>query len=332
MSIAHPLPAASHRRSTPDLEAETHKTADVGPRDIDPCQRVFLAPARARPQKSIDRELLVGVHLGVQRLGEVFLLQLEANRLAVVLELHEGIFGASGRRGTSRHVSVSALSTSSHTGCERSRQTRSVRVLISSSDDTCQRMSWGRRTSKLHPDRVEVATSSDAGRKVDEAHTQLGLYHRGALGEFELSTRRYVVVVADQELELPDDHDDRGTLCHHVLINRGGETPSVSGRRRGSLRTPRNRTVGRSRRRPSPSESSDSLARIVLIQGPMYKNKRSWSPNASAWARVFVKSTTPATTEGAELARAPLEAAPVGSADSRSTESHWEAVIDRATD
>jgi len=64
---------------------------------------------------------------------------------------------------------------------------------------------------------VEVATSSDAGRKVDEAHTQLGLYHRGALGEFELSTRRYVVVVADQELELPDDHDDRGTLCHHVL-------------------------------------------------------------------------------------------------------------------
>jgi len=64
----------------------------------------------------------------------------------------------------------------------------------------------------------------------------------------------------------------------------------------------------------------------------MSTNKRSWSPNASAWARVFVKSTTPATTEGAEIARSPAEAATVGSGDGRATDSEWEAVIDRATD
>jgi len=80
------------------------------------------------------------------------------------------------------------------------------------------------------------------------------------------------------------------------------------------------------------SPRSMLLARIVLIHGLMYSNKRSWSPNASAWARVFVKSTTPAAAEGAETARSSSEAAIPGSADGRLTDSEWEAVIDRATD
>jgi len=85
----------------------------------------------------------------------------------------------------------------------------------------------------------KVASGGPANviRKVDEAHTQLRLYRRGALAGFELSSRRYVVLVADQHLDLPDDHDEGGALCRHVLLNRGGETPSVAGRGRGrSLR------------------------------------------------------------------------------------------------
>lgn len=77
-----------------------------------------------------------------------------------------------------------------------------------------------------------TAGQADAVEKVKAAHVQLGLYRRGALGGFELSTRRYVVIVADQELELPPDHDDGGVRCRHILLNRGGETPAVSARRR----------------------------------------------------------------------------------------------------
>lgn len=64
----------------------------------------------------------------------------------------------------------------------------------------------------------------------------------------------------------------------------------------------------------------------------MHKNKRSWSPNASAWARVFVKSAAPAPTEALDAARSPSEAAIGANGDGRSTDSEWEAVIDRATD
>jgi len=77
-----------------------------------------------------------------------------------------------------------------------------------------------------------AATAADVRGNMDEAHTQLALYHRGALGGFELSTRRYVVIVADEHVDLPLDHDTGGALCRHILLNRGGETPSVSARRR----------------------------------------------------------------------------------------------------
>ena len=73
--------------------------------------------------------------------------------------------------------------------------------------------------------------TTDIRGKMDEAHKQLALYHRGALGGFELSTRRYVVMVVDQHTDLPDDHDEGGVLCRHVLLARSGETPSVTARR-----------------------------------------------------------------------------------------------------
>lgn len=74
----------------------------------------------------------------------------------------------------------------------------------------------------------KIATGpSDAIAKVDAAHTQLALYRQGALGGFELSTRRYVVIVANQTLDLPPDHNGSGALCRHVLLDRSGATPSV---------------------------------------------------------------------------------------------------------
>jgi hypothetical protein len=75
--------------------------------------------------------------------------------------------------------------------------------------------------------------SLEAPNKVGEAHTQLDLYRRGALGGFELSTRRYVVVVADREVLLPPSHDVGGTLCRHICLNRSGDTPSVVARKMG---------------------------------------------------------------------------------------------------
>jgi len=75
------------------------------------------------------------------------------------------------------------------------------------------------------------------------------------------------------------------------------------------------------------------LARFVLFPAVMYKNRRTWSPNASAWARVFANAAAQVTTDGPETPRPPSEAAPAGSGDGRRlTDSHWECVIDRATD
>jgi len=64
----------------------------------------------------------------------------------------------------------------------------------------------------------------------------------------------------------------------------------------------------------------------------MYKNRRTWSPNASAWARVFVRSNTPATTEAGNTSRSLSEAATVESGESRPTDSDWDSIVDRATD
>ena len=72
----------------------------------------------------------------------------------------------------------------------------------------------------------------DLCEQIADAHHQLRRYQGGALGGFELSTRRYVVIVSDHDLPLPSDHQDRGILCRHILLNRGDDTPSVSAKRR----------------------------------------------------------------------------------------------------
>jgi hypothetical protein len=77
----------------------------------------------------------------------------------------------------------------------------------------------------------KIAEARNLTSKVDEAHTQLRLYKGGILAGFELTSRRYVVVVSDEELRLPDHHDDGGVECRHICINRGGDTPSTSARK-----------------------------------------------------------------------------------------------------
>ncbi|HTB58557.1 MAG TPA: hypothetical protein VLC06_11810, partial [Polyangia bacterium] len=77
----------------------------------------------------------------------------------------------------------------------------------------------------------KIAGAQNLSSKIDEAHTQLRLYKGGILSGFELTSRRYVVVVCDQNLRLPDHHDDGGIECRHICINRGEDTPSVSARK-----------------------------------------------------------------------------------------------------
>jgi hypothetical protein len=80
----------------------------------------------------------------------------------------------------------------------------------------------------------KIAETQNLTSKVDEAHTQLRLYKGGILAGFELTSRRYVVVVSDEELHLPDHHDDGGIECRHICINRGDDTPSTSARKSSS--------------------------------------------------------------------------------------------------
>jgi len=49
-------------------------------------------------------------------------------------------------------------------------------------------------------------------------------------------------------------------------------------------------------------------------------------------ARVFSESKTPTITDWLEGGRSPSESAAVAHGEGRITESHWESVIDRATD
>lgn len=73
--------------------------------------------------------------------------------------------------------------------------------------------------------------ANEAQTKLDEAHVQLQLYRRGVLGGFELSSRRYAVIVAKENCDLPPDHEiEPGITCRHVCINLAGETPSTVAR------------------------------------------------------------------------------------------------------
>jgi len=64
----------------------------------------------------------------------------------------------------------------------------------------------------------------------------------------------------------------------------------------------------------------------------MFSKGTTWPPKRLARTRVFSGSLPPALNDGLDGGRPPSESAAVAHGDSRPTETHWESVIDRATD
>jgi len=64
----------------------------------------------------------------------------------------------------------------------------------------------------------------------------------------------------------------------------------------------------------------------------MFSKGTTWPPKARARVRVSSRSMALMDTDRLESGRSPSESAAVALGDSRPTESHWESVIDRATD
>lgn len=67
--------------------------------------------------------------------------------------------------------------------------------------------------------------------KAKEARLQTAAYAAGILGGLELRSRRYVVLVAPHELDLPDDRVEGRVVYRHVGIVVDPATPSVAARR-----------------------------------------------------------------------------------------------------
>ena len=74
------------------------------------------------------------------------------------------------------------------------------------------------------------------------------------------------------------------------------------------------------------------MARFVPIPGAMFNKGTTWPPRAQTPGRAFSGSKKPMNSDRLDSSRAPSESAAVAQGESRPTESHWEAVIDRATD
>jgi hypothetical protein len=75
-----------------------------------------------------------------------------------------------------------------------------------------------------------------------------------------------------------------------------------------------------------------ALARFVPIHPAMLSKGTTWPPKTPARARVSSGPTPPKGTDGREGGRSPSESTAAATGDNRSNESHWESVIDRATD
>jgi hypothetical protein len=75
-----------------------------------------------------------------------------------------------------------------------------------------------------------------------------------------------------------------------------------------------------------------ALARFVPIHAAMFNKGTTWPPRVPTRARAFSGSQTPTPTDRLDGSRAPADSATVAQGESRPTESHWESVIDRATD
>lgn len=75
-----------------------------------------------------------------------------------------------------------------------------------------------------------------------------------------------------------------------------------------------------------------ALARFVPIHAAMLNKGTTWPPRVPTRARVLSGSQTSPITDRVDGARSPAESAAVAQGESRPAESHWESVIDRATD
>jgi len=65
----------------------------------------------------------------------------------------------------------------------------------------------------------------------------------------------------------------------------------------------------------------------------MFSKGTTWPPKAPTRARIFSEPAAPTVTDGLESGRSPSESTTtMAHGDSRPSESHWESVIDRATD
>lgn len=73
-----------------------------------------------------------------------------------------------------------------------------------------------------------VGSSTELRDKIEQAHKQAQLYSSGALAGFELSSRRYLVMVSSDRLEMPEARREGSILYEHVNVPVSPRSPSRS--------------------------------------------------------------------------------------------------------
>jgi hypothetical protein len=91
-----------------------------------------------------------------------------------------------------------------------------------------------------------VSVPGELKRKHCEAYTQAKRYGQGVLAGIELANYRYLIMVSDDYLPMPENIDDAGITYHAVNIAVNPQNPSEEARRRPS-RKPASRTAKRSK-------------------------------------------------------------------------------------
>lgn len=72
--------------------------------------------------------------------------------------------------------------------------------------------------------------------KANEAIAQASKYGSGVLAGFELTEYRYLVMVSEKKLRMPDDFTKEGTRYHHINISVDPDVPSKVARKRTTKR------------------------------------------------------------------------------------------------
>lgn len=82
-----------------------------------------------------------------------------------------------------------------------------------------------------------VRPKDDAATKANEAYVQVQRYGASILAGLELASYRYIVLVSEARIDLPDDFESEGVRYCHFNIAVKPEAPSREGRRKGGKRT-----------------------------------------------------------------------------------------------